>query len=35
MPPTFPPEPPEERSVVPVEAVCECPDGCRIDHEND
>jgi hypothetical protein len=35
MPSTVPPESSEERSVASVEAVCECPDGCRIDHEND
>jgi hypothetical protein len=35
MPSTFPPESSEGRAVASVEAVCECPDGCRIDHEND
>jgi hypothetical protein len=34
-PSPFPDETVEERSVASVEAVCECPDGCRIDHEND
>jgi hypothetical protein len=35
MPSEFLSSSPEERSVDPAEAVCECPDGCRIDHEND
>jgi hypothetical protein len=34
MPSTLSPESTEERSVAPVEAVCECPEACRIDHEN-
>jgi hypothetical protein len=32
---TFSPESSEERSVAQLQTVCECPDECRVDHEND
>ena len=35
MPSPFIDESPEERPVAVAEPSCECPDGCRIDHEND
>jgi hypothetical protein len=35
MPSPFIDESPEERPVAVAEPSCECPDACRIDHEND
>jgi hypothetical protein len=35
MPSTFAQESTEEWSWVPTEAVCECPEACRLDHDND
>jgi hypothetical protein len=35
MPSPFIDESPEEHPVAVAEAGCECPDACRIDHEND
>jgi hypothetical protein len=35
MPSPFIDESPEERPVAAAEPGCECPDACRIDHEND
>ena len=32
---TFPPESSEERPVAQLQTACECPDECRVDHEND